>query len=98
MKKAIAFEMLIFIAAWFVMSPDVLKDNTYVFGLIGNYDLIRGNAHWVLLGAAVLSALNIWIWWPKSQSVTPNEKPAEVKEEPKAEEAKAEDPVVPKMD
>ena len=68
MKKTIAIviQVLIFVGAYFVMTPDQLVDNTYVFGLIGSYDLVRGNAHWVLLGAAVLSVLNILIWWPKS--------------------------------
>ena len=95
MKKAIAFQMLIFIAAWFIMIPDTIEDNTYLFGLIGSYDLVRGNAHWVLLGAAVLSALNIWVWWPKSTKTVET-----VAVEAKAEEAKAkdQDPVVPKMD
>lgn len=59
-------QVLIFVIAWFVMIPDTIEDNTYLFGLIGSYDLVRGNAHWVMLGAAILSALNILIWWPKS--------------------------------
>ena len=43
MKKAIVFQVLIFIAAWFAMTPDQVVDNTYVFGLIGSYDIIHGN-------------------------------------------------------
>ena len=88
MKKTIVVitQVLIFIAAWALESPDTLVDNTYVFGLIGSYDLVRGNAHWVLLGAAVASVLNILIWWPKAAKQTVaaaegvNTKSAEAKE------------------
>ena len=91
MKKTIAIiiQVLIFTGTWFVMTPDQVVDNTYVFGLIGSYDLVRGNTHWVLIGAALLSIINILVWWPtKTVTVV------------KTEEAKAEekDPVVPKMD
>ena len=99
MKKTIVIQVLIFIATYFVMTPDTLEDNTYVFGLLGSYDLVRGNAIWVLLGAAVLSAINIWVWWPK-KSTTPSEKPAESTKGAEVKEIKSEenDPVVPKMD
>ena len=88
MKKVmmIIVQVLIFTGAWFVMTPDQVVDNTYVFGLIGSYDLVRGNTHWVLIGAALLSIINILVWWPtKTVTVV------------KTEEVKA-DPVVPKMD
>ena len=92
MKKTIVVitQVLIFIAAWFTMTPDVLEDNTYVFGLIGSYDIIPGNTQWVMLGAAVLSVLNILVWWPKSTKTV----------ETVAVEAKAkdQDSIVPKMD
>ena len=98
MKKAIIVQALIFIIAYFVMTPDVLKDNTYVFGLIGSYDVVAGNTRWVMLGAMVLSVLNIWFWWPKEvkKNVTSNE--ARIVAEDIKSEAKAADPVVPKMD
>lgn len=102
--SAIILQMVIFIAAWFIMTPDQLTDNTHLFGLIGSYDLVRGNTVWVLLGAAILSIINLWVWWPKTQvistlsePITEGTKSAEA-EEVKTEEAKAADPVVPKMD
>ena len=72
-------QILIFTVAWFVMTPDVAQDNTYLFGLIGSYDIIPGNTQWVLLGAAILSIINLWVWWPRQVKVTntSNEKPAE---------------------
>ena len=99
MKKTIVVitQVLIFIAAWALESPDTLVDNTYVFGLIGSYDLVRGNAHWVLLGAAVASVLNILIWWPKSPTHKTVGDNADTKSA-ETDEAKAKDPVVPKMD
>ena len=97
MKKAIAFEMLIFIGAYFAMTPDTLEDNTWVFGLIGSYDLVRGNSIWVLAGAAVLSVLNIWVWWPRTQKVINTSETVKTAEDTKSAEAKT-DPVVPKMD
>ena len=98
MKKAIVMQALILIAAYFVMTPDQLIDNTHVFGLIGSHEIVRGNTHWVMLGAAILSALNIWFWWPKEvkKNVTSNE--ARIVAEDTKSEAKAADPVVPKMD
>lgn len=92
MKKAIAIQAIIFIIAYFTMTPDILEDNTHVFGLFGSYDVIPGNTVWVLAGAAVLSVLNIWLWWPKSTKTVET-----VAVGAKAEEAKK-DPVVPKMD
>lgn len=104
MKKTIMVQIIIFVAAYFTMTPDVMEDNTHLFGLIGSYDIIHGNSIWVMIGAGVLSVLNIWFWWPKTQvTSTPSEpitegtKSAEA-EEVKTEEAKAADPVVPKMD
>ena len=93
MKKTIVMQVLIFIIAWFVMTPDVMQDNTHLFGLIGDVEIIKGNAHWVFLGAAVLSIINILIWWPKSTKTVET-----VAVKAKAEEAKTNDPVVPKMD
>ena len=101
----VQIQVLIFIVAWFILTPDTLEDNTYLFGLIGEVEIIRGNSIWVMIGAGVLSVLNIWFWWPKTQvTSTPSEAPtaegtksAEA-EEVKTEEAKAADPVVPKMD
>ena len=84
-------QVLIFTIAWFVMTPDTLEDNTYVFGLIGNVEVIPGNTQWVMLCAMVLSVINIIVWWPKASTH---------QVEAKAEEAKAADPdpIVPKMD
>ena len=97
MKKAIISQVVIFIAAYFALTPDQIADNTHLFGLIGSYDLVRGNSIWVMSIAAVLSAINIWVWWPRVKITTPSEKPAESAEvkEIKSEEN---DPVVPKMD
>ena len=101
--RPIMVQVLIFIVAWFILTPDTLEDNTHLFGLIGSYDIIHGNSIWVMIGAGVLSVLNIWFWWPRAEVIsTPSEpitegtKSAEAEEVVKAEEAK--DPVVPKMD
>ena len=93
----IVVQVLIFVGAWFVMSPDVLEDNTHLFGLIGDIEVIKGNTDWVMLCSALLSALNILIWWPKSPTHktvgdNANTKSAETNK------AKDQDPVVPKMD
>ena len=95
MKKAIVIQLLIFIGAWFAMIPDTIEDNTYMFGLFGDVEVIKGNSIWVLAGAAILSVINIWLWWPKSTKTVET-----VAVGAKAEEAKAkdQDPVVPKMD
>lgn len=102
MKKTIVIQVLIFIATWFIMTPDQLVDNTYVFGLFGSHDVVAGNSIWVLLGAAVLSVINIWVWWPSRKVVnTPAQTSAkEVTKSVEAEEVKTEekDPIVPKMD
>jgi hypothetical protein len=95
MKKAIMIitQVIIFIAAYFTMTPDVMEDNTYMFGLIGDVEVVKGNGIWVMSIAALLSVLNILIWWPKSTKTVET-----VAVEAKAEEAKDKDPVVPKMD
>ena len=102
MRKTIAIviQTIIFITAWFVMTPDVLEDNTYVFGLIGNVEVIPGNTQWVMLGAAVLSAFNIWLWWPKSTTHQTVAEAAKGTKSAETVEAKAADPdpIVPKMD
>ena len=94
MKKAIVMQALILIAAWFVMTPDTLEDNTYVFGLLGSYDLVRGNAIWVMIGAGVLSVLNIWFWWPSRKVASAPQTSTEDTKGVKV----TEDPIVPKMD
>ena len=97
MKKTIVFQVLIFITAWALMTPDTIEDNTYMFGLIGDVEVIKGNTIWVMLAAMVLSIINIWFWWPKS----PIHKTVEVGADTKSAEtdkAKDQDPVVPKMD
>ena len=71
MKKAIAIviQILIFVGAWFVMSPDVIEDNTHLFGLIGDLNVTKGNTDWVMMTAGILSVFNIWVWWPKSTTL-----------------------------
>ena len=104
MKKAIMVQVIIFVVAWFVMTPDTLEDNTHLFGLFGDVEVIKGNSIWVLTGAAILSIINLWVWWPKSptrQSVeVAAAKSAETVEAKAEEAAKAADPdpIVPKMD
>lgn len=93
----IMVQVLIFVGAWATMTPDQVVDNTHIFGLIGSYDTVPGNTVWVLLGAAILSIINILIWWPRQIKVTNTSNEAE---STKSAEAKAidQDPVVPKMD
>ena len=93
MRKAIAIviQIIILTAAVFTIT-NIIEDNTY-FGLI--YGDITESIRWVMLGAMVLSVVNILIWWPpRKVTSTPNE--AQVTSV-KAEEAKA-DPIIPKMD
>lgn len=91
MRKTIAIiiQIIILTAAYFTMTPDILKDNTWVFGLIGDVEVVKGNTDWIMLTAGILSVFNIWVWWPNTKTV---------ETVVKTEEAKAEDPVVPKMD
>lgn len=97
MKKTIAIiiQVLIFVGAWYFIS-DQITNNTYVFGLIGSYDAIAENIKWILLSAAVLSVLNIWVWWPSRKVINTSET-VKTAEDTKSAEAKT-DPVVPKMD
>ena len=98
MKKTIVIQMIILIVAWIVTTPDVAQDNTYLFGLVGDVEVVRGNSIWVMLSTMVASVCNIWFWWPKTPVISTKSAKAE---EAKAEEAKAEetkDPIVPKMD
>ena len=97
MRKAMTIitQVLIFTVAWFVMTPDQLIDNTHLFGLFGDVEITKGNTVWVLAGAAILSVLNIWFWWPK-EAVANTIKVEGTSAEAKAEETK--DPIVPKMD
>ena len=101
MKKAIVIQMIILIVAWIVTTPDIAQDNTYLFGLIGDVEVVRGNSIWVMLSTMVASVCNIWFWWPKGVD-TPSEKPAESTKSAEAStEVKTEvvdDPIVPKMD
>ena len=97
MKKAIVIQVAIFIGAWFAMIPDTIEDNTYLFGLIGSYDLVRGNAHWVLAGAAILSIINIWFWWPKIKVTSTSETAKESKESAEAKKID-QDPKTPTLD
>ena len=106
MKKTIVMQVLIFIIAWFVMTPDVMQDNTHLFGLIGDVEIIKGNAHWVFLGAMIVSIANIWFWWPKAQGVvntssessTPIVAKGTKSAEAKAEETTDLDPKTPTLD
>jgi len=100
MKKAIISQVVIFIAAYIALTPDQIADNTHLFGLIGDTEIVRGNSIWVMLAAMVLSIINIWFWWPKTPVASISETSAKGIKSAKAEEAKAEekDPVVPKMD
>jgi len=95
--SAIILQMVIFVAAYFTMTPDVMEDNTHLFGLFGDVEVIKGNSIWVLTSAAFLSVINILIWWPRQVKVTNTSNEAE---STKSAEAKAidQDPVVPKMD
>ena len=92
MKKAIAIviQILIFTGTWFITTNQI-ENNTWIFGF-GDIETFKENIRWILLGAAGLSVLNIWLWWPKSTKTVET-----VAVEAKAEEAKK-DPVVPKMD
>ena len=100
MKKAIMIQVLIFIGAWFAMIPDTIEDNTYLFGLFGDVEVIKGNSIWVLAGAAILSVLNIWLWWPKARKVvnTSSEKVQEVTKSAETDKAEDPDPKTPTLD
>lgn len=90
-------QMVIFVGAVFAIT-NTIEDNTY-FGLI--YGDIIENIRWILLGAMVLSGLNIWLLWPSRKVVnTPAQTSAKEVTKSVAEEVKTEekDPVVPKMD
>ena len=97
MKKAIMIitQVIIFIAAYFTMTPDTLEDNTHLFGLIGDIEVIKGNTDWVMLGAMVLSVINIIVWWPKVKVIHTTPIAENTKNEAKEID---QDPVVPKMD
>lgn len=97
MKKVIAIiiQVLIFTGTWFIVTNQI-ENNTWIFGF-GDIETFKENTQWILLGAACLSVINLWFWWPKTQvTSTPSEKPAESTKSAKVEETN--DPVVPKMD
>ena len=103
MRKVImtVIQMVIFIAAWYLIANRI-EANTYFGSVSYNVDVIAENIRWILLGAAGLSVLNIWFWWPSRKVVnTPAQTSTkEVTKSVEAEEVKTEekDPVVPKMD
>ena len=99
MRKTIAIiiQIIILTAAYFTMTPDILKDNTWVFGLIGDVEVVKGNTDWIMLTAGILSVFNIWVWWPRTQKVINTSETVKTAEDTKSAEAKT-DPVVPKMD
>ena len=97
MKKAIISQVVIFIAAYFALTPDQIADNTHLFGLIGSYDLVRGNSIWVMSIAAVLSAINIWVWWPKVK-ITNTVKESEGTKNAETAEKIDQDPKTPTLD
>lgn len=97
---AIVIQVLILVAAWYLIANRI-EANTYFGSVSYNVDVIAENTQWILLGAAGLSVLNIWFWWPSRKVVnTQSETAKEVTKSAEAEEVKAEekDPVVPKMD
>ena len=98
MRKTIAIiiQVLIFTGTWFVTTNQI-ENNTWIFGF-GDIETFKENIRWILLGAAVLSALNIWIWWPKTKEVKVTNTSSEKESEGTKSEAKVVDPVVPKMD
>lgn len=104
MRKVImtVIQMVIFIAAWYLITNRI-EANTYFGSVSYNVDAIAENIRWILLGAAGLSVLNIWFWWPRTRKVinTPSATPITpiAAEGANTKSAEAEkDPVVPKMD
>lgn len=95
---AIVVQALILVAAWYLIANRI-EANTYFGSVSYNVDVIAENIRWIMLGAACLSIFNIWVWWPKARKVvnTSSEKAQEVTNA-ETDKAKAEDPIVPKMD
>ena len=96
---AIVVQALILVAAWYLIANRI-EANTYFGSVSYNVDVIAENIRWIMLGAAVLSVLNLWVWWPKAQVTSTSEAPTAegTKSAAVSTEVKDKDPVVPKMD
>ncbi len=62
---AIVVQALILVAAWYLIANRI-EANTYFGSVSYNVDVIAENIRWIMLGAACLSIINLWVWWPKS--------------------------------
>ena len=51
--------VIVFIIGWGCIVPDQLTDNTHLFGLIGDTEIVRGNTSTVFGICAVLSTLTL---------------------------------------
>lgn len=49
--------MIVFIISWGCIVPDQMMDQTHLFGLIGNVEIIRGNTSTVFGIASIVSTL-----------------------------------------
>ena len=49
--------MIVFIISWGCIVPDQMMDQTHLFGLIGNVEIVRGNTSTVFGIASIVSTL-----------------------------------------
>lgn len=109
---ALIIDVIIFVLGWGCIVPDQLNDQTHLFGLIGDVEIVRGNTAVVFgmcallslltLIAAIVEALVEELYHPRFNQVARTERPKKISgmriTDPVVPEIAKEDPVVPKMD
>ena len=58
---AVIINMVIFIIGWGCIVPDTVNDNTHLFGLVGDIEIVRGNTATVFGICCVMSTLTLII-------------------------------------
>ena len=58
---AIIANIVVFIIGWGCIVPDQLMDNTHLFGIIGNVEIVKGNTSTVFGVCACMSTLTLII-------------------------------------
>ena len=96
--------IVVFIIGWGCIVPDQIMDNTHLFGIIGDVEIIRGNTAVVFGMCCIVSTIDMVIsiveaivedYRPRFCSTTRNERP---RKSPKISGMRIADPTCPEKD
>ena len=105
--------VIVFIIGWGCIVPDTINDQTHLFGLVGDVEIVRGNTATVFGVCSVMSTLTLIValveaivedYRPRFCSATRAEKPRKTKisgmriTDPSPEKCAEEDPKTPTLD